>query len=404
VTQADADLAAAMGAHDRRLTPDDLEPYLRLREASFGYPGRSDGVLNAFAARLPRSLGAFAGGELASVVTVHAYRVWVAGREAGAAGFGGIATAPEHRRAGHAARLMRVGLRQGRGEGLGWNLLYPFDAAFYARYGWATVPTTVRLELPPEALPSGVPGRLTRVDGRAAEGLGPAYARFAATRTFADTRLAGPWDAWEALDGAPGDRLLRYAAPDAFAAIQLRDTDGHTWLEALDLGWVDAAGRDAIWGTVAAFRGHVERVRIELPWDDPLAADRLRRHALPGGTVLMARIADVALAVAPLRAVADDDAPLDLPPVTLRVVDGYADWNDGVWRLAPGPEGTGVARADGVPDATVDVRGLTLLLAGAAAPADVRRVGWAEGDGRALATLSALSGGRRPYRSRIDTF
>jgi hypothetical protein len=37
-------------------------------------------------------------------------------------------------------------------------------------------------------------------------------------------------------------------------------------------------------------------------------------------------------------------------------------------------------------DATLDVRGLTLLLAGAARPADLRRLGWVEGDGRALAT------------------
>jgi predicted acetyltransferase len=159
-----------------------------------------------------------------------------------------------------------------------------------------------------------------------------------------------------------------------------------------------------VWGAIALFRGHADRVHLEVPWDDPVAADRVRAHAVPGKAGLMARIADVALAVRPLRAVADDDAPLEAPPLTLRVLDPYAPWNDGTWRLTPGPEGTDVAPTRGAPDATVDVRALALLLAGAAAPSDVRRAGWAEGDGRALATLALLSGGRRPYRSPVDRF
>jgi hypothetical protein len=46
---------------------------------------------------------------------------------------------------------------------------------------------------------------------------------------------------------------------------------------------------------------------------------------------------------------------------------------------------------------------LVLLLSGFT-PATVQRVGWAEGKARALATLAALSAGRRAYRSPLDTF
>lgn len=389
---------------DRPLTPDDLDAYLRLRETTFGYPGRSDELVRALTPRMPRSLGAFVGGELASVVTRHAYRVYVAGLEVAAGGYGAISTAPEHRRAGHVARLMRRGLAEGRAEGQGWNLLYPFDAAFYGRFGWASVPTGVLLELPPERLPAGSPGGLARVDGPARDGLAAAYARFARDRTFADTRSGGPWDPWEDLDAEAGARLLRYAGDGAFLVVRITDTDAGPKLDAVDLGWADAAGRDAVWGLLAAFRGHVARVRLHLPWDDPLAADRMRGHVVTGHAGLMARVADVPLALAPLRARSDDDAPLDLPPVTVRVLDAYAPWNDGVWRLAPGPEGTEVARAGGAPDAVLDVRGLAGLLAGAAGPGELRRCGWAEGDGRALAVVAALAGGRRPYRSLVDAF
>jgi len=405
VTAAGEPTGSGRDPRDRRLSEDDLEAYLRLRETSFGFAGgRTEETLAAFRARLPRSLGTFVGGELASVVTLHTFRVWVAGREVTAGGYGAIATAPEHRRAGHAARLMRAGLEASRDGGLAWNLLYPFDPAFYGRYGWVTVPTTVPLELPPEHLPAAAPGRISRRDGPATECLGPAYARFAATRSFADTRTVAPWDPWEDLEPEDGERLLRYAGDDAFVALRLRDAEGRVRLDVLDLGWVDAGGRDAVWGLLAAFRGHVERIRVEVPWDDPLAADRQRRQVATGGAPLMVRVADAPTALGPLRAVTDDDAPLDLPPVTVRIVDPYAPWNDGVWRIAPSPSGTAVSRSDAAPTATVDVRGLALLLAGTAAPADLRRVGWAEGDGRVLAGLAALSGGRRPYRSRIDTF
>jgi len=390
-------------AHDRVLGPDDLNGYLRLREGSFGYPA-GDEVLDAFRARLPNSLGAFVDGELAAVVTQHPYRAWAAGACVPMGGFGGIATAPEHRRAGHVARLMRAGLDAGRAKGFGWNLLYPFDAAFYGRYGWVSVPTGVPLALPPERLPPGVPGGLARVDGPARAGIAAPYARFAATRTFTDARDEGPWDAWEDLDATPGQRVLRFAGTDAFVAVKLRDEAAGVHLDVLDLGWCDAAGRDAVWGVLAAFRGQVATVHLEAPWDDPVAADRQRGHAVPGHTGLMARIADVPTAAAALRAVADDDAPLDRTPLVLRVIDGYAPWNEGTWRLTPRPEGTLVEPTRGAADATVDVRGLALLWSGAAAPADVRRVGWAEGDGRALAALAALSGGRRPFRSPVDRF
>lgn len=392
-----------MKVHDRVLGPDDLAGYLRLREGSFGYPA-GDEALEAFRARLPNSWGAFVDGELAAVVTQHPYRAWVAGARVPLGGFGGVATAPEHRRAGHVARLMRAALEAGRAQGFGWNLLYPFDAAFYGRYGWASVPTGVPLALPPERLPPGVPGRLARVDGPARDGFAAPYARFAPTRTFADARTEGPWDAWEDLEPKPGQRLLRFAGADAFLALQLRDEAAGVRLDVLDLGWCDAAGRDAVWGVLAAFRGQAAVVRMEVPWDDPVAADRQRGHAVAGPAGLMARVADVATAAAALRAVADDDAALDLAPLVLKVVDGYAPWNDGTWRLTPGAEGTEVEPTRGPADATVDVRGLALLWSGAAAPADVRRVGWAEGDGRSLATLAAMSAGRRPFRSPVDRF
>jgi predicted acetyltransferase len=395
------------GALDRRLTGDDLAGYLRLRDASFGYPAHDPEVAEVLARRLPRTFGAFVDGRLASSVTVHAFRAYVAGVEVPFGAMAGIQTDPEHRRGGHAARLMRRALGEGRAESFGWSLLYPFDPAFYGRYGWVSFPTGVPLQLPLAALPVGTApgsGGIARIDDDADGALRAAYGRFARTRTFPDARHQTTWDPWEDLAADPGSRLLRFAGADAFLVVRLVEDAGATRLDVLDLGWCDAPGRAAVFGAIAAFRGQAEEARIEVPWDDPVAIDRLRTHAWAAPPGPMARVADVALAVGALRAVAEDDAPLDLAPVTVRVIDAYAAWNDGSWRIEPGPDGCAVAAVAGGALATVDVRGLALLLAGAAAPGDLRRLGLAEGDARVLATLAALAGGRTPYRSRIDRF
>jgi predicted acetyltransferase len=395
----------ANAPHDRRLTADDLDAFLRLREGSFGFPGRTDEVVAAFVARMPRTWGAFVGAELVSSVTVHDYRAFVAGRLVPVGGMGAVQTAPEHRRGGHAARLMRRALDEGRADAHGWSLLYPFEASFYGRFGWVTVPTGVPLRVPPASLPGGTAARTRLVRlGDADDALRAAYARFAPTRTFVDSRLQGPWDVWEDLEATPGAQVLRYASEDAFLVVRLQHDDTGPRLDVLDLGWCDADGREAVFRAIAAFRGHAEQVRIELPWDDTVAADLVRRFGRSERQGLMARVSDAPTALAALRAVADDDSALDLAPVTLRLVDAFAPWNEGSWRLAPRPDGCDVAPASGGAGATLDVRALSLLLAGAAAPGDLRRLGLVEGDARVLATVAALSGGRTPYRSPLDRF
>lgn len=391
---------------DRRLGPDDVAAYMATRESSFGYSGDMDEIRQFFLSRMPNTFGTFVDGRLVSVASQHRYRMWMAGQQVPMGGLGGIATVPEHRRGGHARRLMSLAMEDGREAGMGWSLLYPFDAPFYGRLGWVSVPNTVALELPIERLPDGAPASLVEVRGRIEEAFSAAHAAFAAGRNFADTRTIGPWDVWERMEGSPGRQLLHYASEDAFLSIEIMQADDvvDPRAKVVDLGWKGPRGREAFWGALAAFRGQVGSLRIELPWDDPVVADRARNHVVRGMPPLMARVLDLPSAVAPLRAVADDDTPIDLPSFTMRLRDAFVPWNDGSWRVTPGPSGTELRPADGAPDISLDVRALSLLLSGSMGPATVREQGWAEGDGRALAALAALSGGRRPYRSRVDAF
>lgn len=389
----------------RPLSEHDLPNLLRLREASFGYPGENPEVLGLFTERLAKMWGSFVDDQLVSVLTNHPLQVYVAGEISGASGFAAIATLPEHRRHGHVARLMRQALEVARSQGEPWSLLYPFDPAFYGRYGWVSVPTSIPLTLRPDQLPSGRSGVLKPVDPPARGALAAAYMRMAPQRTFADTRHAAPFDPYPDLDGSAGTRVLRYVGDGAWLVVQLREGPEDLELAVMDLGWTDGAGRAAVMGALAMFRGQVAAVHLEIPWDDPLAADHQRNFPRRSKqAALMARVSDVAAATRPLRARLEDNASIDLPTITVRVIDPYLPWNDGVWRITPGPEGSEVDHSARTPEATIDVRGLAWLLSGTALPADVRRAGWAEGASRALATLAALSGGRRPFRSPLDTF
>lgn len=391
---------------DRRLSEGDVAAYMATRESSFGYSGDPEEVRQFFLGRMPSTFGTFEGGRLVSVVSQHRYRMWMAGRQVPMGGLGGIATVPEHRRGGHAKRLMSLAMEEGREAGIGWSLLYPFDAAFYGRLGWVSVPNTVALELPIERLPSGSGASLREVRDPLQEAIAAPYTAFASGRNFADSRTTGPWDVWERMTGSPGRQLLHYASDEAFLSIEILQDEQvvDPRAKVVDLGWKGPRGRQAFWGALATFRGQVGILRIELPWDDPVVADRARNHVVRGMPPLMARVLDLPSAMTPLRAVADDDTPLDLPGFTMRVIDDFTPWNQGSWRVSPGPDGTALQPASGSPDLSLDVRGLSLLLSGSMGPATVREQGWAEGDGRALAALGALSGGRRPYRSRVDAF
>jgi predicted acetyltransferase len=394
------------GVTIRRLVADDLEAYLRLRDASFGYPSGDD-VRSELTARMAVSWGAFADGDLVASLSDARYEVFVAGVRVPMAGIAAVQTAPERRRSGLAARLMDHALAVAHQGGVGWSLLYPFDPRFYARYGWQSLATGVQLEIPPERLGRPDP-RGTRVTGDLRDALQAVYERCAARFTFANARTLGPWDVWHDMLPPAGRMGLAYRLDDAFLVLQQTfDDDPHGLrLRVIDHGHATPTGRAALLGLLASFQGQASRVVIDVPSSDPLAWEWSTRSARRGHRTPMARPADVPAALSRLRArrAADEgEEAFELEAFTLAVRDPVAPWNDGSWRVAPGPDGCLVERAARA-EATVDVRGLTLLVAGAATPRAVRAAGLAEGLARPLEALAALAGGRTPYQSPEDSF
>ncbi|GAB4442711.1 MAG: GNAT family N-acetyltransferase [Chloroflexi bacterium OHK40] len=119
----------------RPLTEADIEAYLALESYAFNInPDRSglDGP------KMARFRGLFAGPTLATQLECIPLRVRTGLGEIAAVGIGSVATAPEYRRQGHVATLLRHLVDELRAAGVTLAILYPFKRSFYGRYGWAT--------------------------------------------------------------------------------------------------------------------------------------------------------------------------------------------------------------------------------------------------------------------------
>lgn len=383
----------------RTLHADDLDAYLGLREHSFGYPAGDD-VVSELRGRLPVTVGAFdTTGRMVASAARPRFETFVAGRRQPLLGVAAVQTVLPARRRGVARTLLARLLRDGREDGVGWSLLYPFDPRFYDRLGWQSLPTGVRLAMDMAWLGPPRPVDAWPIASDLRGELHELHQRCAAQWNFSNARTVGPWDVWSDMLPERGGRGAAYRVADGYAVLRLRDAGGSgTTLDVIDAAWCSPRGRDEVLALLSAYAGQADRLEIELPRDEALAWSLADWFTTPTRATRMARVVDLTAALAPL--VPNDDTRA----CTVRVRDALAPWNDGTWRITPGPDGCAVESTSTSADATLDVRAVPLLVGGAATPESVLRTGLADGDRRALVTLAALATGRTPFQSLNDRF
>lgn len=133
-------------------------------------------------------------GEPAASAFMHPFRVHAWGREWRAGGLGGVAVAPDQRRAGWGRALVRH--CQDVCKERGWPLmpLYPFRADFYARLGWGVAETREVYTLPVASIPDDPEaGSVRAVTLAEAESLLPVYEAFARRRNGHLARTGASW-------------------------------------------------------------------------------------------------------------------------------------------------------------------------------------------------------------------
>ncbi len=401
----------------RELNEKDLDALFAIRQISFlDRSDFSDPALRArHAARLQHTVGHFYGDKLTSAAVCFPFEMFLAGQRVRVGGLASVLSAPETRRRGFVRDLLKGILERLHEDGVGWCLEYPFDPRFYARYGFATVPTGSEVTFPAEKLFSGPAPDAERFTGDAATVLQPIYDTWAQSYTLTLSRANTARPTWSRI--LTDDRFC-YLLGDAYAVMELEQTATGQTLVVHDYAFATPAGRERLFRFIGAFYGQAELISLQLPNDEPLAFD-LQTHHTNRLPVLQARIVDVPSALKPLVNEAVGIATGDVKNFTLHVSDPFCSWNDGVFEVAfgspestvlgrttPGnaaPKGSVVASSD-PPTLSLNIATLTQLLSGALSPVAAQRAGVLEGDISVSETLASLGGGRVPFMPGSDYF
>lgn len=399
--------ASAPEREVRALRPEDAPAMLHLSAVSFG--GSAADELDEddrrrVLALLPYTRGVELDGKLAAVCRMYPFQMFLAGARVRCGALAGVVSSPFARRRGLVRAMLHDGLARLAKEGVGWCLEYPFDPAFYGRFGFRSVPTGRLLRIPPSMLLQGPPPGGTRLEpGADGAPLQAIHAAFARRFSFALSRDDGVRDAW-------GKTVLRmyedrphhrYLLEDAYLLFHQETATSATGgrsqrLVVRDLAYASPEGRDALLAFLGGFTGQVSEVELHLPEDDPLVLDRGGRYHASQPT-MQARVAELASALRPFVSAARGEAV-----VALR--DAFCAWNDGTFQVAWGPEGTVVERSHATPAASLSIDALPPLLTGAMSAASAVAVGLADGDLGALESLASLNAARPAYASAIDYF
>jgi predicted acetyltransferase len=354
-----------------------------------------------------------ADGEIVSLLRLDRQAQWWLGRALPSVQVHQLATPPQHRGAGHGARLLAGLLDELRGDGVPLATLTPSNYPFYRGAGFEVAGAWSWYEARAEHLPRHTaPYRARPASLEEPAELAAVYRRVAPSRHGALDRDERFWHrlakrnkdktvAAFVLDGPDGP------AGWAVATLEFRPDPAPfaTRVEVAD--WGCLPGADA--ALFALFAGYAPMNGL-VSWSGP-DPDPAALWALPDR---FARLVDRWHWM--LRLV-DLPAALQARPwpsgvagqVVFRVEDRVCPWNTGAWRLElsggqarvePVAGGTDAPGPD--PGATADIRGLASLFTGFAGPDDLVRAGLLSGfDPAALDLLRAAFASPRPWTAEF---
>jgi len=330
----------------RPLTASDIDAYVALERYAFQVnPDRS--TLDA--AKMARFRGLFADGGLAAQLEILPLRVQSGAGEVRAAGIGSVAAAPELRRRGYTARLLRHTCAELRADGVPFCILYPFKRPFYGRYGWATFVERQLLSGPPErfaAFRHG-PGGFVPAGGMVGE-LDRIY-RGALRGRFGPLVRDEAWWRGEVLADWQGRTYHAFLWRDESGAgrsylIYRFDSDsrGERRMVIREIVALDPQARAQLFAFIADQDSQCREVVFNAPADAPVNAlfpDPLECRVEPH---FMLRLLDVAGALAALP------YPRDLAgELTIVISDAWIAENQGTYRVAIAD---GAAAVERLPD------------------------------------------------------
>lgn len=311
--------------------------------------------------------GLFADDDLLVCCTHIEFAASLRGRSIPLAGLSAVASPPEHRRQGLVGRLVADSLAEYRDRGWPLAALYPFDEAFYARYGWETGCRYQRVTVEPEALSvvdGADGGSMERVRPDDYERLEPVYEAWLDDVTLA-TRRSEAWWRYRLFEGRDAERYcyawVEDGEPRGYLLYRIRDGASGPRLVIREFA---AADGEAYRHLLRFCYNHDSQVAevVLYGYEQDRLIDVVRdRDAIEvtEAAGAMVRIVDVpaALEAAPYPGV-------DAAVASLAVADEHAPWNDATFELRVRDGTATVEETAAEPDVSLDVGTLSQLLVG----------------------------------------
>ena len=211
-------------------------------------------------------------GTLMAHILNHRFESWLDGQLVANGGIGGVSTLPEYRNSGAIRAIFSKLLPEARRNGEIISTLYPFNHAFYRKFGYETACWQHNYEFAPAVLSqyrfSGA-AELWKTGGPVSE-YTALYNRFAAgfnlamrrdDKTMLEDHLRGEYY---------GDRKFGYllrenGVPVAYLIFRDIRHDPAAILAVEDAAWDGRAGMNALLGFLARFTADYGTVRLSLP-------------------------------------------------------------------------------------------------------------------------------------------
>lgn len=257
----------------RALAEDDIERCAALEAYAFRVsPDRAD-----LQGRIGRFRGLFAGGELLAQLELIPLRLRTGLGEVAAGGVGSVAGAPETRRRGHVAALVRHLAEELRAAGVPLCVLFPFKRSFYGRYGWASFVERRIYSGPPERFAHfrPGPGRFTPAGPDQADELDRIYAGALRGR-FGTLVRDRDWWARRVLRGWDGRPHHAFIWRDeagqgrSYLVFRLAGEGREAAMLCQEMVALDPLARAQLFVFIAGHQDQVARVRFPAPADAPV--------------------------------------------------------------------------------------------------------------------------------------
>ena len=294
----------------------------------------------------------------------HQFISFLDGKQVRCGGIGAVSTLPEYRATGAVREIFKVLIPHAYGDGEVLSALYPFNHAFYRKFGYETVCWKNIYEFSPGVLQG------YRFSGRAilwktGDPVAPwteLYNRFASR-----FNLAFSWDEERTAEHLKGEYYkdrkfcyLLYSDDQPVASLIFQDIrhDPAAILEVQQLAWEGRAGFEAVLGFLARFSADYGTVRLFLPRDVELMSLIRSPHAYDIEKTTrqdyMVRVVNAAKALEAIRKPAGCR-------FIIRVSDHLVPENNGTWAVTE----QSVIPADDPPDLAVSEQAFAQLAVGA---------------------------------------